>query len=95
LKVLLLLLDAGDGHCPTATLPAFAYCLQAPTWTPPTPTATRRSCTGTFKPFSRSVSILMSPRSCRLNNAACAQVLLQRGANPNIRNSYEQTVIDC
>lgn len=31
--------------------------------------------------------------SCRLNNAACAQVLLQRGANPNIKNSYEQTAV--
>lgn len=50
LRVLLLLLDAGDARGPTATQPAFADCLQAPTRTPPMPTATRRSCTGSFNP---------------------------------------------
>lgn len=31
--------------------------------------------------------------SCRLSNTECAQLLLQRGANPSAKNSYEQTAV--
>jgi ankyrin repeat protein len=37
--------------------------------------------------------VLTSRCSCRLSNTACAQLLLQRGANPSVKNTYEQNVM--